>query len=46
LDALSAYVNGDRPHGTMHAQASTLSEADRQDIAAYFSDPAVCGKGR
>ena len=45
LDALAAYTNGDRPHETMHAQAATLSDPDRQDIAAYFADPAVCGKG-
>jgi cytochrome c553 len=45
LDALAAYANGDRPHETMHAQAATLSDTDRQDIAAYFADPAVCGKG-
>lgn len=45
LDALTAYTNGDRPHGTMHAQAASLSDSDRQDIAAYFADPAACGKG-
>jgi len=46
LDALTAYTNGDRPHSTMHAQAASVSDADRVDIAAYFADPAVCGKGR
>lgn len=45
LDALTGYANGDRPHGTMHAQAATLSEQARQDIAAYFADKAACGKG-
>ena len=37
MDALRAYANGDRPHVTMHAQASTLSDEDMQDIAAYLS---------
>jgi cytochrome c553 len=37
LAALKEYVNGDRPHPTMHAQASTLSEQDMQDIVAYLS---------
>jgi cytochrome c553 len=45
LDALKGYANGDRPHGTMHAQAATLTEEDRQDIAAFFADTAACGKG-
>jgi cytochrome c553 len=45
LDALSGYANGDRPHETMHAQAATLSDEDRQDIAAFFADTAACGKG-
>lgn len=34
--ALNAYAAGDRPHQTMHAQAATLSEEDRADIAAYL----------
>jgi cytochrome c553 len=37
VDALKAYANGDRPHGTMHANAATLSEQDMADIAAYFA---------
>ncbi|BCO30929.1 hypothetical protein TspCOW1_10320 [Thiohalobacter sp. COW1] len=37
VDALKAYQDGQRPHGTMHAQAASLSEQDMQDIAAYFS---------
>ncbi len=36
IDALKGYANGDRPHGTMHAQAATLSEQDMADIAAWF----------
>jgi cytochrome c553 len=45
LDALTAYAGGSRPHDTMHAQAATLNDADREDIAAYFADPSVCAKG-
>lgn len=37
VSALKAYQDGQRPHGTMHAQAASLSEQDMQDIAAYFS---------
>jgi Cytochrome c553 len=36
ISALNAYANGERPHQTMHAQAATLSDQDRADIAAYF----------
>ena len=35
--ALQAYRSGERSHFTMHSQASTLSDQDMQDIAAYFS---------
>ncbi len=35
--ALKAYTSGERPHSTMHAQAATLSEQDKLDIAAYFA---------
>lgn len=35
--ALQAYQKGERPHGTMQAQAQSLSEQDMQDIAAYFA---------
>jgi len=44
LDALAAYASGGRPHLTMHAHASTLDEDDRQNVAAYFADPAYCAK--
>jgi len=37
-DALRAYANGDRPHGTMHANAATLSEDEIQAIAAWFEE--------
>ena len=34
--ALKAYKSGERSHGTMHAQASSMSEQDMADIAAYL----------
>lgn len=34
--ALQAYKSGQRKHGTMHAQATTLSDQDMQDLAAFF----------
>ncbi|HLW24375.1 MAG TPA: c-type cytochrome [Steroidobacteraceae bacterium] len=37
--ALHEYKSGERPHPTMHAQASSLSEQDMQDIAAYLQGP-------
>jgi cytochrome c553 len=36
IAALHEYKNGDRPHPTMHAQASSLSDQDIEDIAAYL----------
>jgi cytochrome c553 len=49
--ALQEYRSGERPHATMHAQASSLSDQDIDDIAAYLqgSEPvkpsaAVIGK--
>lgn len=39
--ALKAYKNGERSHGTMHSQASSLSEQDMTDIAAYLAGPDV-----
>ncbi|HEY1774152.1 MAG TPA: cytochrome c [Gammaproteobacteria bacterium] len=36
VQALKEYKAGDRAHNTMHAQASSLSEQQMQDIAAYF----------
>jgi cytochrome c553 len=35
--ALQAYRSGERSHLTMHSQASTLTDQDMLDIAAYFS---------
>ena len=34
--ALNAYAAGDRKHPTMRSIASTLSEQDKNDIAAYY----------
>jgi cytochrome c553 len=34
--ALQGYKNGQRKHGTMAAQAASLSDQDMQDIAAFF----------
>jgi len=42
--ALLAYKSGQRIHKTMVAQASTLSDTDMQDIAAYFA--AMSGEGK
>jgi cytochrome c553 len=35
--ALQAYRAGERSHLTMHSQASTLTDQDMQDIAAFFA---------
>lgn len=35
--ALKGYKDGSRTHGTMHANASTLSDQDMADIAAFFA---------
>jgi cytochrome c553 len=37
IAALKEYKSKERSHGTMHAQASSLSEQDMADIAAYFA---------
>ncbi len=37
VTALQAYRSGERSHITMHAQASSLSDQDMADIAAFFS---------
>jgi cytochrome c553 len=39
--ALKAYKSGERSHGTMHSQASSMSEQDMKDIAAYMAGPNV-----
>ena len=35
--ALQGYRDGTREHATMQAQASSMSDEDMQDLAAYFS---------
>ncbi|HVY81954.1 MAG TPA: cytochrome c [Steroidobacteraceae bacterium] len=35
--ALQAYRSGERSHITMHSQASTLTDQDMRDIAAFFA---------
>jgi cytochrome c553 len=37
IAALTAYRSGERAHLTMHDQASSLSDQDIADIAAYFA---------
>jgi cytochrome c553 len=39
IAALKEYKSGERPHPTMHAQASSLSDQDMEDIAAYLQGP-------
>jgi cytochrome c553 len=39
--ALQAYRSGERSHLTMHSQASSLSDEDMANIAAYFSGEVV-----
>jgi cytochrome c553 len=41
IAALQEYKSGARPHATMHAQASSLSDEDMADIAAYLQGEAV-----
>src|SRR5881392_3488258 len=44
--ALKAYKSGERSHGTMHAQASSMNEQDMTDIAAYLSGPNVLSQSK
>lgn len=44
--ALHGYRDGDRSHLTMHAQASTLSDQDIADIAAYFAGKPLTPTGK
>ncbi|MDM4770437.1 cytochrome c [Solimonas sp. SE-A11] len=39
--ALKGYKNGERPHLTMRAQATNLSDQDMADIAAFFAHAPV-----
>src|SRR5688572_24313703 len=42
--ALKAYKSGERSHGTMHSQASSLSEQDMADLAMYLAGETVLTK--
>ena len=44
IAALNAYKTGQRDHKTMVAQATSLSDQDMQDIAAYLATIATGGK--
>jgi cytochrome c553 len=44
--ALHGYRDGDRSHLTMHDQASTLSDQDIADIAAYFAGKPLKSTGK
>jgi cytochrome c553 len=44
--ALHGYRGGDRAHLTMHDQASTLSDQDIADIAAYFAGKPLKPSGK
>jgi cytochrome c553 len=44
--ALHGYRDGDRSHLTMHSQASTLSDQDIADIAAYFAGKPLTATGK
>jgi cytochrome c553 len=44
--ALHGYRDGDRSHMTMHDQASTLSDQDIADIAAYFAGKPLTPGGK
>jgi cytochrome c553 len=41
VTALKGYKSGERNHGTMHAHASSMSDQDMEDIAAYVSGEQV-----
>jgi cytochrome c553 len=44
--ALKEYKSGDRSHGTMHSQASSLSDQDIADVAAYLAGPNVLSESK
>jgi cytochrome c553 len=44
--ALHGYRDGDRSHLTMHSQASTLTDQDILDIAAYFAGKPLNASGK
>jgi len=46
VTALHGYRDGDRSHLTMHDQASTLSDQDISDVAAYFAGKPLSSGGK
>ena len=46
IAALKAYKSGERSHGTMHSQASSLSDQDIADVAAYLAGPNVLSESK
>jgi cytochrome c553 len=42
--ALKAYKSGERSHGTMHSQASSMSDQDMADMAVYIAGESVLTK--
>src|SRR5689334_6645681 len=44
--ALKAYRSGERSHLTMHSQASSLSDQDMADIAAFFAGQPIKSDGK
>ena len=44
--ALKAYASNERGHATMHAHASSLSEADMADVAAYLAGEEITSTGK
>jgi len=43
--ALKAYRSGERSHGTMHAQAISMSDQDMEDVAAYLAGQVIPSVG-
>ena len=46
VSALQEYKKGERSHPTMHAHASSMSDQDMEDIAAYLSGEQVKPAGK
>ena len=46
VSALQAYKRGDRPHPSMRAIASSLSDKDMADLAAFYGAPRTQTAGK
>jgi cytochrome c553 len=46
VSALKEYKSGERSHGTMHSQASSLSDQDMADVAAYLAGVNVLSESK